>query len=55
MVMKIIGVVAGFVVWSVVFVGGESLVRAINPEWAAPADATFVGSWWYITRDRLGI
>jgi hypothetical protein len=43
MVIKILAVIAGFIVWSVVFVGGEALTRVIAPAWVAPADATFVG------------
>ncbi len=40
----ILGIVVGFIVWSVVFVGGEALVKAIAPGMAAPDGATYVGS-----------
>jgi len=39
-----LGVIQGFIVWSLVFVGGEAVVRAIAPGAVAPADATYVGS-----------
>lgn len=42
--MKVLAVVAGFLVWSVVFVGGEQVTKAIAPQWAAAPDATYVGS-----------
>ncbi|NNE99766.1 MAG: hypothetical protein HKN25_12165 [Pyrinomonadaceae bacterium] len=44
MLRIILGVIVGFVVWSVVFVGGEALVKAIAPGAAAPDGATYVGS-----------
>jgi hypothetical protein len=40
----VLGVVVGFIVWSVIFVGGESLMRAVAPATVAPVDATYVGS-----------
>ncbi len=40
----ILGIIVGFIVWSVVFVGGEALVKAIAPDMAAPDGATYVGS-----------
>lgn len=40
----ILGVIVGFVVWSVVFVGGEALVRAIAPGAVAPSDVTYFDS-----------
>jgi len=44
MVKTILGIVVGFIVWSLVFVGGEALVKAIAPGMAAPEGATYVGS-----------
>ena len=44
MLKLILGVIAGFIVWSLIFVGGEAVVRAIVPGAVAPADATYVGS-----------
>jgi hypothetical protein len=40
----ILGVIAGFIVWTVIFVGGESVLRAISPSLAAPESAAFVDS-----------
>jgi hypothetical protein len=40
----IAGIVIGFIVWSIIFVGGESLMRAIAPGTVAPVDATYVDS-----------
>lgn len=44
MLRIILGVFIGFIVWSVVFVGGESLVRAIAPGMVAPPDVTYFDS-----------
>lgn len=40
----ILGIIVGFVVWSIVFVGGEALVKAFAPGLAAPENATYVDS-----------
>ncbi|CAN5309298.1 hypothetical protein BH20ACI1_BH20ACI1_16930 [soil metagenome] len=39
-----LGVIVGFIVWTIIFVGGESVIRAISPSLAAPENATFVDS-----------
>ncbi len=44
MVRIIIGIVVGFIVWTLVFVGGEAVLRAIAPGAVALQDATYVGS-----------
>lgn len=40
----IAGVIVGFIVWSIIFVGGESLMRVVAPGTVAPLDATYVDS-----------
>ncbi|MEZ5344851.1 MAG: hypothetical protein R2681_04760 [Pyrinomonadaceae bacterium] len=40
----ILGVIVGFVVWTVVFIGGEAVIRAIAPGAVAPADVTYFDS-----------
>lgn len=40
----ILGVVVGFFVWSIIFVGGEALMRLLAPATVAPENATFVDS-----------
>ena len=40
----ILGVIAGFIVWTIIFVGGESALRAISPSLAAPENAASVDS-----------
>ena len=40
----ILGVIAGFIVWTIIFVGGESVLRAISPSLAAPENAVSVDS-----------
>ncbi|MEZ5307247.1 MAG: hypothetical protein R2684_08900 [Pyrinomonadaceae bacterium] len=44
MVMKIVGVVIGFIVWTLIFIGGEQLVGAIAPSWVADPTATYIDS-----------
>jgi len=41
MIRIILGVIVGFIVWSVVFVGGEALLRAIAPGVVAPPEVTY--------------
>ncbi len=40
----ILGVIAGFIVWTIIFVGGESMLRAISPSLTAPENAASVDS-----------
>lgn len=40
----ILGVIVGFIVWTVIFVAGESVLRAISPNLAAPENAAIVDS-----------
>lgn len=43
--MKIVlGLVSGFILWSVIFVGGEALLRMVSPALVAPQDAVYFDS-----------
>ncbi len=44
MLKIILGVVVGFIVWSIIWVGGEALIRAIAPGSAVPSDITYFDS-----------
>ena len=44
LLIKIVAVVVGFVLWSLIFVGGEQVTKAIAPTWAVEPEATFVDS-----------
>jgi len=35
MVRIVLGVIVGFIVWSIVWIGGQSLMEALSPEWIA--------------------
>lgn len=40
----ILGVIVGFIVWTIIFVSGETALKAISPSLVAPENATSVDS-----------
>jgi hypothetical protein len=44
MLKMILGIIAGFVVWSVLWVGSHSLLAVLSPDWYGRIDAEFMSA-----------
>lgn len=57
MVRKIFGIVVGFLVWTLIFVAGEPLLRMLVPDMVVPENATYFNSpsvlFFYLARSMV--